>query len=290
MGDHDIEPVPAEHLDEQFQVLSFAGEVEFASDHRRQLFDHFPRPPGGEGVDVLGELRQSGQDFDVLPHPRFDLGALDLDHDRSAVPQQRAVDLSDRRRRERDRIDRAELFAERVAELPREGRLDRLDRLRVDVRPQPFEFLGEFGPHQVGTSRQDLAELDERRAELGERHPNPLFPRVFRQRDSGPVLERLPEREPLESAQPVGQPVPAEDVQDLPPTSQVPVQLGDRGDLHGTIVVRGRRGGELPSPRESDRRRLGRRLSRWRRKIRTGRPYETPAADPPAEESPLTVS
>jgi hypothetical protein len=72
-------------------------------------------------------------------------------------------DLGDRARGERLRVDtRERVPAERILDHP----LDLLERQRRDLVDEPAELLDVHVRQQVWTRREQLAELDERRAEL----------------------------------------------------------------------------------------------------------------------------
>ena len=65
------------------------------------------------------------------------------------------------------------------AQLTPQGRSDLLDVIGTDVGTQPLEFLTQLWTDQIGTRRQDLAQLDKRGAQIGQGHPHSLLASVL---------------------------------------------------------------------------------------------------------------
>ena len=141
--------------------------------------------------------------------------------------QPRAVHLADRRRSQRRRVEIGEQVVERLLEL-------RLDRLAHDLRRRRTarsvcsfcNSCGERHADLVGPRAEDLAELDERRAQLFDRQPNPRLAAQMGERLAVAVLQEALHQRQVEPADPTGQPVLAEDREDLAPAIDVAIDLG----------------------------------------------------------------
>ena len=80
------------------QVPLLTAEVELAAERAAHLGDGLHRPVRLEFRELLGELRQAVEHFQVLVHLGFDACMLHLHHDALACLQACAVDLPDRSR------------------------------------------------------------------------------------------------------------------------------------------------------------------------------------------------
>ena len=99
--------------------------------------------------------------------------ALDLDHDLLPGRQRRPVHLSDRGGRDRRLVEREERALDREPELGVDHLLDRRERNRRDVVLELAELRDDVERDDVRPGREQLAELDERRAELVEHLTQP---------------------------------------------------------------------------------------------------------------------
>ena len=117
-------------------------------------------------ADLLGEdLEQRQVLLDLLAR----VGALDLHHHRVAGRERRPMHLGDRAGGQRRGLDVIEDVLPRHAELLLHHLHDLFLAERRHVVLQGRELLDVLGREQVGSGRQDLAELGERRTELLER-------------------------------------------------------------------------------------------------------------------------
>ena len=137
--------------------------------------DTLLRQPGG-----LEEQRQVGLDL-----PRR-VRALHLDDDAAAVRQDGAVHLADRRGGERLLVELEEEPLDRLAELLLHDALDVGVREGTDVVLEPAQLDDDVRRHGVGPRREQLAELDEGRAELVQH-----LAQVLAARGGGAVHRRL---------------------------------------------------------------------------------------------------
>ena len=166
---------PAKFLAKRSMLrVSMAKSASRSSDARELLRDLgravAPRL-GHLGLDQLRHAPQQAQvGVDLLAHAR----PADLEHDRRAVLQLRAVHLRDRRRAVRVRLDVAEHLERRAPERALELGQQLLERHRRHVGLQLLEFGDPARREEVDARRHHLAELDEGRAELLERHAHAL--------------------------------------------------------------------------------------------------------------------
>ena len=152
--------------------------------------------------------------------------------------------------------------------------------LLLDHPPDPLEGLGlrrvlqaaqlleDVRRHHVGTGRQELAELDERRPQLVEHLPHPATPAAARPRGL-PVLLAAPEG--------VAEPVASRHVGDLADARKVLPPLSSR---HASQGISGAGRGSRPAIRESRALRAGRRGAPSRA-ARCGAPAPSAAAGRP---------
>ena len=150
-------------------VPSFARVVELAADLLRELVDELVRVDEVEGANALldhagglVEQREVGVDL-----PRR-VGSLHLDRDAVPVRQDGAVHLADRRRRDRPLLELDEELLELEPELALDDLADRGERHGPHVVLEPAQLGDDVRRHDVGARREQLPELDERRAELVE--------------------------------------------------------------------------------------------------------------------------
>ena len=167
-------------------------------EHRLHV-DHLLEP--GAVTHLLREYLEERQ---VLLDLLLRLGSLDLHHDLLAVRQRRAVHLGDRAGGERLWLDVIEDVLPRHAQLLLHHVHDLLLGERRHVVLERRELRDVLGRKQVGTRRQDLSELRERRTQLLERGAQAL------------ALPLLPDRALLVgTAEELLQPVLGEDRRDL---------------------------------------------------------------------------
>ena len=143
------------------------------------------------------------------------------------------VRLADRSRGQRRRIEIREQRLQRLFEL-------RLDRLAHDLRLvarharlQLLQFLRERHADLVGPRAQNLPELDERRPQLFDRHPNPRLAAQMGELLAIAILQEALHQREIEPAHPIRQPVLAEYREDLAPAIHIAIDVGDGGDFHG---------------------------------------------------------
>ena len=135
---------------------------------------------GQERQPALGQLREVPEDVEVGLDDLVDARPADLQGHRPAVGQDGAMDLRDRGRGHRLRVDRGEDLVGRAAVLLGQDRLGLGERERPDVVAEGGQ-LGRVGLGQeVGAGAQQLAELDEGRPEVLADHPQPPGPVVRR--------------------------------------------------------------------------------------------------------------
>ena len=136
---------------------------------------------------------QVDEDLEVDLHGLGDAGALHLDRHRRAVGQRGAVDLADAGGGERRRCrtsakssstGRPSSSSMRAAHL--------VPRQRGHVVLQLGELHGEVGRHEVAARGEDLAHLDERRAEPLERPADAHGARQVLLLDAGVALRGAP--------------------------------------------------------------------------------------------------
>ena len=221
--------------------------VELLADEARELVDEVVDVDEVERAHALpDDPRRLVEQREVVLDLARRVRALHLDDDGVAVRQHRAVDLPDRRRGNRRLAELEERLLDRQAELV----LDHLAHLRERKRRHVVLEAAELGDdvrrHDVGPRREQLAELDERRAELVE-HLAQVPARAPSRR---PARVRLDARRPRQQ---VGQLVPLEEVAEPVPDRDLR-DLGEPADLararssrHRRSVPRGER--RLPPAR-----------------------------------------
>src|SRR4051812_49246792 len=229
--------MPGEVAVEGIGVARFKPVVELLADLPRELVDEEARVDEVERAHaLLRDARGLVEEREVGLDLARRAGTLDLDGDTAPVRQRRAVHLADRRRRDWPFLELGEQLLDRQAELLLDDLLDVRERNRADVVLQAAELGDDVRRQDVGTRREQLPELHERRAELVEHLAEMLS-----------ALRRLAVDLEARSAarEEVGQPVGVEpvaeavadgDLRDLRETPEVP-----RGGLgHGLSVAPGR--------------------------------------------------
>ena len=106
-------------------------------------------------------------------HEPPDVAPLHLDDDVLAGAQPRGVDLGDRRGGQRRALEALEHGLQRLAELGLDGAAHDVERLGRHLIAAALELLDELGREEALTRRDDLAELDERRAQRLGGQPQP---------------------------------------------------------------------------------------------------------------------
>ena len=114
-------------------------------------------------VDKRGDLVEHGE---IGEHLFEDARTLHFDRDRAAVAQRGAMHLSERRRRERLFVEGEKRLRQAHVQVVFDRLLHIGQRNGIDVVLQAAQGLEIGRRQQVGARREDLTQLDERRAEL----------------------------------------------------------------------------------------------------------------------------
>ncbi len=232
---HDDVAVASEVAVEHLRVARFVAVVELEADRARELVDELLRVHELERLDaLLQELRGLVQETDV----RLDLtgrrGTLHLDRDFLTVGQHRTVHLPDRGRREGREVELEEGSVHAQLELGLHGVPYLLERDGRRCILQPPQLDDDVRWHDVRPGGEQLAELDEGRAELVEHQPQ-AAPAI---RDGGLVPVRARSQVPhAVPAQEVAEPVARRDLGDLGEPTDAPRWPGLRRG-HSRIVGR----------------------------------------------------
>jgi hypothetical protein len=112
----------------------------------------------------LEDLRAEEEQVEVAPHDLLDARALHLHDHAVALVRAREVRLRDRRRRERRVLEVREEILDATAERLLDLRAHLFEREHGRTILERLERLDPLGREDVATHREDLAELDERRA------------------------------------------------------------------------------------------------------------------------------
>ena len=164
---HHEQVVALGQVPELQQVAGLAAVVQLAGERPAELLEQLleAEAPAGGGV-LVREPGQPGEGLHVVPGDLAGVGALDLDHDLPPAGQGGAVDLAEGGRGQRLALE----LREQVPDLSTELRLDDLLDLLVGERLGAVLEPGQRGRvdrrQQVEAGREQLAELDVRRAEL----------------------------------------------------------------------------------------------------------------------------
>jgi hypothetical protein len=140
---------------------------ELGNDHRRSQL----RDPG---VLVFEICRNRFHELEIREHAVLHAIVEHLHRHRRPVGQCRPVHLRNRSRRHRLGVERAEEVGHRGAQLAFDQRLRDTRRIRRDRRLQLPKLLGDVVTDNIRSQAQHLAELDPRRAQLGQCPPQPL--------------------------------------------------------------------------------------------------------------------
>ncbi len=142
--------------------------------------------------------------------------------------------LTNRSRGNRFIIKLREDLLERLAELRFDDLPNRRGWIALDVGLQLLQFGRQRRADQIGPHAEDLSQLDERRSQIHQRHANPRFAGVVRERNSILVFEPIADKVDFQLAEPVGQSITPQHGHDFLPAAQIAVELRDRGNFHGT--------------------------------------------------------
>ena len=229
--------VIAEVAGELLHVALLARKIQLAPHCPLILGRDGRRPVVAEVGEPLGQLGQPHEDVHVDGHLFLDVGMEHLDHHRLARVERRAMDLTDRGRGHRLRLELGEERLDRLAQLRLNDLAHHGRRIGRHVLLEVLELLGQLHSHQVGPGAEDLAQLDERRAKLGQRQPQAGFPGVSGNGRPAPGLQQILGEIRPQSADPGRQLVLAQHRQYLIPAAQMPINLRDRVELHRASAV-----------------------------------------------------
>src|SRR5690606_21233061 len=113
-------------------------------------------------IEELGDVAER---VEIAGYLTTSVGTLHLDGHASAVAQHGAMHLTERCRGERRRLERLEAFRDAESELLFDDRLDVGERERLDLVLKAGQRLEVGRRKQIGTRREQLAELDVRGAQ-----------------------------------------------------------------------------------------------------------------------------
>ena len=221
---------------ELLQVPFLAAKIQFPPQNAAHLGDRRRRAIGGQFGNSLGQQGQSRQHIQVLAAPFLDARVLDLDDDLLARNQAGGMDLADGRRGDRCVVELGEQFLHGLSQFLFHQGADQVRWIGRHVGLQLLELVRQLHAGQIGAGAQQLAELDERRPQFGQRQPDPFLRRVACQGLAVPVFQPVLDEIDIEPADPVGQSVLAENRQDLRPAFDVAVDVRNRCDSHGQLT------------------------------------------------------
>ena len=147
---------------------------------------------------------------------------LHLDDDPAPVGQRRAVDLPDRRGRDRRLLEVEVELLERELELFLDDSAGLLERERRHRVLERLQLEDDVRRDDVGARREELAELDEGRAELVEHLAQPLAARRALRVDLHLAAEPRADGCRPAGLEEVAEPVPLRDLGDLRHAPQLP--------------------------------------------------------------------
>ena len=151
-------------------IGAFALQVQLGGQGVLDLGHHFARTDlVGAWMGALDQRGQRIEQGDVGVDLLLDARAKYLDHHLAAIGQRRRVHLCDRGRGQRFGVEAGEGRTDRQAERVLDDAARGLAIERLDPVLQQGQFIGHVRWHQVAAGGQDLAELDEDRAEVLQR-------------------------------------------------------------------------------------------------------------------------
>jgi hypothetical protein len=211
--------------------------IQLVTDRPRELVHELARVDEIERTDAfLRDPRSLVEQREI----RLDLSrrarALHLHRDLPSVREGRAVDLADRRGRDRLLVELGKQLVEAEAEVLLDDLLDLVERERTDVVLQSAQLRDDVRRQDVRSRRQELAELHERRTELVQHLAQVL---AALRRLAVNVHPRAAPREEVGQpvgVEPVAEAVADRDLRDLRETAEV----AGRGLDHGLSVARSR--------------------------------------------------
>ena len=212
---------------ERLGVARLVAVVQLEPDRARELVDELL---GIHELERLHPLAEQPRRLVEEPEVGLDLlgrgRALHLDRDLAAVGQDGAMDLADRRRRERREVELEECPIHAQVELCLDDVAHVLEGNRRGVVLEAAQLRDDVGRHHVRTRRQELTELDERRPELVQHHAEPLA--AIGRWGSVPVHVARDEISHPVATEDVAEPVTGRDLRDLRETPEVARRLGRR--------------------------------------------------------------
>ena len=195
--------------------------VELEADRAAELVDQLARVDEVELADALArDARRRRHQLEVGLDLACRVRTLHLDDHLDVVGQRRTMHLADRRRRDRRLVEVEERLLDGEAELLPDDALDLPHRDRRDVVLELSKLPDDVRWHDVRAGREQLPELDERRAELVEHLAQPAPPVA--------VLLAVPRTAAVEE---VAEPVPRGDAPDLRDARERPLLAGVRHRL-----------------------------------------------------------
>ena len=230
--------IAAEVAGELFEVAGLAGEVELAADDAAELGDHRLRPVGASSGSISASWARPARMSRSTSMRRWMPACCTFTTTSVAgigpTGESRAVDLADRCRGERRRVEVDEERVERGVEFGFDRLADGVGVVGGHVGLQLLQFVGERHADLVGPRAEDLAELDERGPELFDRQADAGLAAEVGERFAVAVLEDALHDGQVEAADPAGEAVLAEDREDLAPAIGVAIDLRDGGDFHAS--------------------------------------------------------
>ena len=147
------------------EVVRLAAIIELCEQRLAELRDHVGEMESlADFRAAIEHRRDLRQRIEILEHLFCDIGSLHFDHDRSSIPQQRAMDLSQRSRREGLLFECGVRFGDPDAQLLGDDALDVRVRKRRHVVLQARESFDIWRGKQIAAAREQLPQLHERRA------------------------------------------------------------------------------------------------------------------------------
>ena len=215
---------------ERLRVASLEPVVELLADRAGELVDELAHVDEVEGPHpLLDESRRLVEEPEVGLDLLRRAGPLHLDGDDVPVREHRAVHLADRGGGDRLGVELDEEALDRLAQVLLDHALDLLVRERAHVVLEAAQLGDDVRREDVRPHREQLAELDEGRAELVEQLAEVLAALRRRAVDD-------PRAVPSTSREEVGQPVALEEVAEAVPDGD----LGDLGQPAEVTRLRGR--------------------------------------------------